>query len=107
MSNLFFTENTKRIILAAIDAYEMGIDNLDIWLVIQWDLSLSFNSIIQRIGQAEKKGQQTWFILLTPKWTQVKGLNEIKKILKECQSIGSPQPRTTDQSSSAKPSLLA
>ena len=100
-------ENTECIILVATDAYRMGIDNPDIRLVIQWDLPLSFNSMIQRIGRAGRKGQQAWFVLLTPKWTQAKEPDEIEKILKKCQSTGPPQPRTTDQPSGAKSSPLA
>lgn len=100
-------ENTECIILVATDAYGMGIDNPDIRLVIQWDLPLSFDSMIQRMGRAGRKGQQSWFVLLTPKWTQVKEPDEIEKILKKRQSIGLPQPKTTDQPSGAKPSPLA
>lgn len=44
---------------------------------------------------------------MTPKWTQVKGPDEIEKILKKRQSKGPPQPGTTDQPSGAKPSPLA
>lgn len=40
-------ENTKYIILVATDAYSIGIDNPDIRLVIQWDLPLSFDSMVQ------------------------------------------------------------
>ena len=75
------SENTECTIPVATDAYGMGIDNPDIRLVIQWDLPMSFDSMIQRIGCAGRKGQQAWFILLTPKWTKVKGPDEVKKIL--------------------------
>ena len=74
------SKNTKCTILVTTNAYGMGIDNSDIQLVIQWDLPISFNSMIQRMGCAGRKGQQAWFILLIPKWTQVKGPDEIKKI---------------------------
>lgn len=60
-------ENTKYTILIATDAYGIGIDNLDIQLVIQWDLPISFDSMIQCIGRVRRKAQQAWFILLTPK----------------------------------------
>ncbi len=63
------SENTECTIFVAIDAYGMGIDNPDIRLVIQWDLPISYDSMIQRMGRVGKKGQQAWFILLTPKWT--------------------------------------
>lgn len=62
-------ENTECTILVTTDAYGMGIDNPDIRLVIQWDLPISFDSMIQRIGRAGRKGQQSTFVLLTPKWT--------------------------------------
>lgn len=48
-------ENTKCIILVATNAYGMGIDNPDIRLVIQWDLLISFDSMIQRMGLPEEK----------------------------------------------------
>lgn len=60
-------EKTKYTILVVTNAYGMGIDNPDIRLVIQWDLLISFDSMIQRIGRVGRKGQQAWFILLTPK----------------------------------------
>ena len=37
--------------------------------------------MIQYIGRAEKKGQQSTFILLTSQQTQVKKLEEVEKIL--------------------------
>lgn len=40
-------KNNKRVILVTTDAYNMGINNLDVKLVIQWDIALSFNSMIQ------------------------------------------------------------
>lgn len=47
--------NTDYIILVATDAYGMGINNPDIRLVIQWDLPLSFDSMIQRMGRAGRR----------------------------------------------------
>lgn len=70
-------------ILVAIDAYSMGIDNPDIKLVIHWNLPLSFNSIIQQMGWARRKGGQATFVLLTPKWTQIKDQEEIEKRLEK------------------------
>lgn len=76
-------ENTKCIILVATDAYGMGIDNPDIRLVIQWDLPLSFDSMIQRMGRAGRKENcQASFVLFTPKWTEVTGPEEIEKRIK-------------------------
>lgn len=43
-------ENTKCTIFVATNAYEMSINNLDIRLVVQWDIPLSFDSIIQQMG---------------------------------------------------------
>ena len=61
-------DNTSCTILVATDAYGMGIDNPDIRLVVQWDLPISFDSMIQRMGCAGKKGvQQAVFVFLTPK----------------------------------------
>lgn len=70
--------NTECTILVATDAHGMGIDNPDIKLVIQWDLPISFDSMIQQMGSAGRQtGQQALFILMTPKWTQVKDEKEI------------------------------
>lgn len=60
-------ENTKYIILVATDAYGMGIVNSDIWLVIQWDLLISFDLMIQYMGRIRKNSQQSTYILFTPK----------------------------------------
>lgn len=63
--------------------------------------------MIQHMGRVGKKGQQAWFVLLTPKWTQVKKLDEIEKILKKRQSTRILQAKIIDQSSSTKLSSLA
>lgn len=73
------TENTKCTILIVTDAYDIGIDNPDIKLVIQWDIPLSFDSMIQRIGQAGRKSEIFLFILLTLRWTIIKDPEEIEK----------------------------
>lgn len=59
-------ENLECIIFVAIDAYSMGIDNLDVKLVIQWDLLLSFDFMIQQISCAGQKGGLSHFILFIP-----------------------------------------
>lgn len=64
-------------ILVATDAYGMGIDNPDILLVIQWDIPISFDAMIQRMGRAGRKGGNAIFVLLTPKWSNVKDQKEI------------------------------
>lgn len=60
-------KNNECIILVATDAYGIGIDNLDIKLVNQWDISLLFDSIIQQIERARRKSEISAFILFTPK----------------------------------------
>lgn len=62
--------------------------------------------MIKHMGRARKKGQQAWFVLLTPKWTQVKKLDEIGKIFKKRQSTRVFQAKIIDQSRSAKLSSL-
>lgn len=59
----------------------MSIDTIDIKLLIQSNLFIEFDVIIKYIDHVEKKSQQSTFILLTPKETQVKGFEEVKKIL--------------------------
>ena len=71
--------NTKCIILVVTDAYGMGINNPNIKLVIQWDLCMSFDSMIQQMGRARRKASQlAVFILMIAKWTQVKDEKEIQ-----------------------------
>lgn len=72
-------ENTECIILVATDAYGMGINNPDVILVIQWNIPISFDSMIQRMGRAGQKGGASVFVLFTPKWTKVKDPDEIEK----------------------------
>lgn len=100
-------ENNECVILVATDAYGMGIDNPDIRLIIQWDFPIGFDAMIQRIGRAGRKGQQSTFVLLTPKWTQVKSPEEVEKILakRATPATGNPQPSSLP--SRARPSPLA
>lgn len=77
------SENMQCTILVATKAYGMGIDNPDIQLVIQWDLPLSFDSMVQRLDCAGRKGGQAAFILFTPAWTDVTGPEEVEKRLKK------------------------
>lgn len=72
-------DNNECMILIAIDLYVMSIDNQDVKLIIYEDYSLLFNFIIQCMGQVGKKGGLLAFILLNPKWTRVKDLDEIEK----------------------------
>lgn len=63
----------------AIDAYDIGINNLDVKLVVQWDISLKFDWMIQQIGQAGRKDRTSSFILLTPKQTKIKDPDKIEQ----------------------------
>lgn len=60
-------ENLECTILIATDAYGMGIDNSDVKPVIQWDLPISFDSMIQRIGYVGRKAGYSYFIFLSPR----------------------------------------
>lgn len=72
-------ENTEYTILIVTDIYSMDIDNPDVKLVIQWDTPLLFDSMIQRMSQARRKGGASTFILFTFKWTRIKDQEEIEK----------------------------
>lgn len=80
-------ENTECTILVATDAYGMSIDNPDVELVIQWDLPLSYDAMIQRMGCAGRKSVASTFVLLSPKWTMIKDPQEIEQRLsrRKCQ----------------------
>lgn len=72
-------QNIKYIIFMVMDAYNMGIDNLDVKFVIQWDIPLLFDLMIQRMGQAERKGWVSTFVLFTFKQIRLKDLDKIEK----------------------------
>lgn len=72
-------ENIECVIIVATDAYGMGINNPDVKLVIQWDIPMTFDSMIQRMGRAGRKGGQSTFVLFTPKWSAIKDQKEIKE----------------------------
>lgn len=97
-------QNQECVILVATDAYGMGIDNLDIKLVAQWDLPISFDTIIQRMGRAGRKGGQSTFICFSPKWTKIKDPDEIETRAKShtvsssSQSSNANRPNDHDQS---------
>lgn len=55
-------KNIECTILVAMDVYGIGINNPDIRLVIQWDIPLSFDSMIQQMDRAGRKGKVSVFI---------------------------------------------
>lgn len=71
--------NTDCTILVATDAYDIAINNPDIKLVIQWDIILSFESMIRRMGRAGRNGAQSTFVLFTPNWSRIDDSEEIEK----------------------------
>lgn len=71
-------DNQECVIIVATDAYGMGIDNPDVKLVIQWDIPMSFDSMIQCMGRAGRKEAQSTFVLFTPNWSKVIDANEIE-----------------------------
>ena len=72
ITKVFMTSGNKNLeytILMATNTYDIGIDNPDIIFIIQWDISLFFDSIIQRLGRARRKGGQSTFIFFSLIWT--------------------------------------
>lgn len=49
-------KNTKCVIIAATNAYRININNLDVKLVSKWDISMTFDLMIQRMGRVGRKG---------------------------------------------------
>lgn len=72
-------KNNKCIILIATNAYDISINNLDVKLVIQQDISLLFDFIIQQMRRIKKKIRVSAFILFTLKQTRIKNLDKIEK----------------------------
>lgn len=102
-------ENTECTIIVATDAYGMGIDNPDVKLVIQWDIPLSFDSMIQRMGRAGRKGGASTFVFFTPKWSMIKDPAEIeRRQLKKSKNPSVPTAETgnTQFSNSNRPKAL-
>ena len=71
--------NQECTIVMATDAYGMGINNPDIKVVIQWDLPPTLDAIIQRLVRAGRNGTQSTFILITPKWINIKDPKELEQ----------------------------
>lgn len=63
---MLWNENTKCIIIVVINVYSIGINNLDIKLVIQYNISLLFDLIIQKIRRISKKDKNFIFIFFIP-----------------------------------------
>ena len=59
--------------------YGMGINNSDIRLVVQWDIPTTLDAMIQRLGRAGRDGNQSFFVLITPKWTNIKDPKELEQ----------------------------
>lgn len=59
-------ENQECVILIATDTYGIGINNPDIKLVIQWDIPVSFDTIIKQIGRVERNSQKAVFTFSSP-----------------------------------------
>lgn len=72
-------ENNKCTIFVANDAYKTGIDNPDVKLVVQWDFSLSFDSMIQQMSRVRRKEGQAFFLLFTTKWSKIKDPKKVEK----------------------------
>ena len=72
-------QNEECTIVVATDAYGMGINNPDIRLVVQWDLPITIDAMIQRLGRAGRDCKQSIFMLITPKWTNIKDPKELEQ----------------------------
>lgn len=72
-------ENSECTILVVTNAYRMDINNLDVKLIIQWELPILFDSMIQRMSRAGRKDGYFYFVFFSPKWTIVKDKEEITK----------------------------
>lgn len=80
-------QNLECTIVVATNAYGMGINNLDIKLVVQWNILTTMDVMIQRLGRAGRDGNQSIFVVITLKWTNIKDPKE----LKECQNKSTSQ----------------
>lgn len=65
-------KNIKCIIIIAIDIYGISIDNLNMKFIIQRDISLLFDSIIQRIKHVGKKSNALIFVFFISKQSKIK-----------------------------------
>lgn len=83
-------ENNECTILVTTSIYEISIDNPDIKLVIQWDFSLLFDSMIQQMGHVKRKKGKATFYLFIPKWSKIIDQKEIEE-----QKLKNSKDRTT------------
>ena len=72
-------QNHECTIVVATDKYGMGINNPDVRLVVQWDIPTTVDAMIQRLGRAGRDGNQSIFVLITPKWTNIKDPKELEQ----------------------------
>lgn len=96
IANLFLQpgdKNMKCTILVATDAYGIGINNLNIKLVMQWDFSITFDAMIQQLRRVGRKGGLSTFILFTPKWSQIRDPKKIKNRATKNATISSTNPQ--------------
>lgn len=74
--------NYKCIFIVNTNAYDININNLDIRLVVQWDILTKVDVMIQRLRSASSDSNQSIFILIILKKTNIKDL----KKLEQCQN---------------------
>lgn len=86
-------------IIIATDVYRRDINNFNVYLIIEQDISMSFDLIIQHMGQASRKKAKSTFIFFISKWSKNQDINniEIQKSRKENTS------RSTQFSNGNKP----
>ena len=72
-------QNQECTIVVATDAYGMGINNPDIKVVVQWDIPVTIDAMVQRLGRAGRDGTQSFFVLITPKWSNIRDPKELEQ----------------------------
>ena len=66
-------------IIVATNEYGMGIDNMDVKLVIQYNIPMSLDLMIQHMSRVGRKDGYLTFVLFTSKWLTIKDQKKIKE----------------------------
>ena len=66
-------------IIVATNEYGMEIDNMDVKLVIQYNIPISLDLMIQYMSRVGRKDGHLTFVLFISKWSIIKDQNKIKE----------------------------
>lgn len=93
-------KNYKCVIIIITNIYKIIINNPNIQLLIQWNISRLLDLIIQYMKLVGEKSGQLIFTLFVPKWLAIKDLKEIKDWKAKKDGIIKPNKNSATQQAS-------